>query len=141
VARDPFRQALRDRAEITITTIGRRTGRAITHPVWFVLERGRLWLLPTRGTRNHWFRNPIANPTLTVRAGRCRRTFTARPLKSRATARRVAGRFRTKYGRGDVAAYCSRFDAAVQVRLTSREGGASIAPQHRPGASSPTVPR
>jgi len=118
VPRDPFRQALQDRDEITVTTIGRRTGRAITHPVWFVLVRGRLWLLPTRGTRNHWFRNLIANPTLTVRAGRYRRAFTARPLKSRATARRVVGRFRTKYGRGDVAEYYSRFDAAVQVRLT-----------------------
>jgi len=117
LARDPFRAALRDRDEISITTIGRRTGRAITIPVWFVLERRRLWLLPTRGSRNHWFRNLRANPTLIVRAGRYRRTFTAGPLKSKAAARRVAGRFRVKYGREDVTAYYSRFDAAVEVPL------------------------
>ena len=117
MARDPFRAALRDRDEISITTVGRRTGRAITIPVWFVVERRRLWLLPTRGSRNHWFRNLRANPTLIVRAGRYRRTFTARLLKSRAAARRVAGRFRVKYGREDVTAYYSRFDGAVEVPL------------------------
>jgi deazaflavin-dependent oxidoreductase (nitroreductase family) len=117
MAGDPFIQALRSRDEITITTVGRRTGRAITHPVWFVLERGRVWLLPTRGRRNHWFRNLLANPTLTVRAGRYRRTLTARPLQNRAAARRVAGRFRARYGRDQVAQYYTGFDAAVEVRL------------------------
>ncbi len=117
MAKDPFRQALRDRDEIRITTLGRRTGRAITIPVWFVVERRRLWLLPTRGSRNHWFRNLRANPTLVVRAGRYRRALTAGPLKSKVAARRVAGRFRVKYGREDVTAYYSRFDAAVEVPL------------------------
>lgn len=117
MAGDPFTRALRSRDEITITTVGRRTGRAIALPVWFVLERGRVWLLPTRGTRNQWFRNLLANPTLVVRAGRYRRTFTARPLKNKAAARRVAARFRAKYGRDQVAEYYSRFDAAVEVRL------------------------
>ncbi len=118
MAVDPFIRALRRRDEITITTIGRRTGRAVTLPVWFVLERGRIWLLPTRGTRNQWFRNLVANTTLGVRAGRYRRTFTARPLKNKAAARRVAARFRAKYGRDQVREYYSRFDAAVEVPLS-----------------------
>lgn len=117
--KDPFVQALRTRHEITITTIGRRTGRPVTLPVWFALDRGRLWLLPTRGRRNHWFRNLLTNPALTVRAGRYRRTLTARPLPSKAAARRVAALFRTRYGRDQVARYYSGFDAAVEVRLAS----------------------
>ncbi|MDQ7850172.1 MAG: nitroreductase family deazaflavin-dependent oxidoreductase [Armatimonadota bacterium] len=117
MAKDPFTQALRRRDQITITTIGRRTGRAIALPVWFVLERGRVWLLPTRGRRNHWFRNLLANPTLTVRAGRYRRTFTVRPLENKTVARRVAARFRAKYGPEQVGEYYSGFDAAVEVRL------------------------
>ncbi len=118
--KDPFHAALRERSEITITTIGRRTGRARTIPVWFVLERRRLWLLPTRGSRNHWFRNLRANPTLVLRAGRYRRAFTVRPLKSKTAARQVASLFRLKYGREDVGAYYSRFDAAVQVPLRAK---------------------
>ncbi|MCL6553590.1 MAG: nitroreductase family deazaflavin-dependent oxidoreductase [Firmicutes bacterium] len=117
MTQDPFIQALRQRDEITITTTGRRTGRPVPLPVWFVVERGRLWLLPTQGRRNQWFRNLLANPTLTVRAGRYRRTFTARPLQSKAAARRVAARFRAKYGRDQVAQYYRGFDAAVEVPL------------------------
>jgi deazaflavin-dependent oxidoreductase (nitroreductase family) len=116
-AADPFKDALRRRDEIAITTVGRRTGRPRTVPVWFVLDRRALWLLPTEGSRNHWFRNLQADPIVRVRAGRYRRIFRARLYRGRATARRTAGRFGRKYGRGDVAAYYSRFDAAVRISL------------------------
>jgi len=114
---DAFFQALRTRDEITITTTGRKTGRPRSVPVWFVLERQQMWLLPTDGSHNHWFRNLLADPTLIIRAGRYRRTLRARPLRSKTAVGRVAARFRAKYGREDVHSYYSRFDAAVRVPL------------------------
>jgi len=112
-----FIRALRDRDEITISVIGRRSGRKITLPVWFVLGRTNLWLLPVRGSRNHWFRNLRANPALVVRAGRVRRAFRARPTRDRRLVRAVVRRFREKYTPAEIRRFYSRFDAAVRVPL------------------------
>ncbi len=112
-----LRSALGNRDEISIAVKGRKTGKSITLPVWFVLERGSLWLLPVQGSRNQWFRNLLVDPQITVRAGRSRQTLVARPVQNRRVVRRIAGKFRAKYGAADVAEYYSRFDAAVEVRL------------------------
>jgi len=112
-----LQQALRRRKEISITVRGRRTGRRITLPVWFVLEDGTLWLLPVAGSRSQWFRNVLAHPTLGIRAGSRRRTVRGEPVTGRARVRPVVARFREKYGRTDVARYYARFDAAVRVPL------------------------
>ena len=42
-------QALRDKTEVDITVIGRRTGREHSTPVWFVPEGGSVFLLPVGG--------------------------------------------------------------------------------------------
>jgi len=42
---------LEGRREINIAVYGRKTGRLIEHPVWFVLEKNRLLLLPVYGSR------------------------------------------------------------------------------------------
>ena len=50
-AREDF---LKDRLsrsnEITINVIGRKSGRTISIPVWFVLEGDKLYLLPVQGS-------------------------------------------------------------------------------------------
>lgn len=110
-------KSLRRRKEIEITARGRKTGRRITLPVWFVLDDSTLWLLPVNGSRSHWFRNLQANPSLVIRAGERRASRTAELLTGRARVRSVVERFRKKYGRADVARYYSRFDAAAKVPL------------------------
>lgn len=114
---DPFRQSLRRRKEILITVRGRRTGRKITLPVWFVLQGETLWLLSINGPRTQWFRNVLADPTIVITAGERRRTVTGTPVTGRAAVRPVAELFRAKYGRADVARYYARLDAAVRVAL------------------------
>lgn len=109
--------ALRRRKEISITVRGRRTGRKITLPVWFVLENGTMWLLPVRGSRSPWFRNVAADPTVIIQAGSHRGTVQGQPVTGRGRVRPVVELFRKKYGRSDVAAYYARFDAAVRVAL------------------------
>lgn len=117
MAAEALLKSLRRRKEIKITVRGRRTGRKITLPVWFVLDDSTLWLLPVSGSRSQWFRNLLANPTLVIHAGEHRATTTARPVTGRARVRPVVERFREKYGPADVARYYSRFDAVVQVAL------------------------
>lgn len=115
-----FVKALQRREEIAITVVGRRSGRKITLPVWFVVQGRNLWLLPVRGSQNQWFRNLRANPALTVRAGRARAAFRVRPTRDRRIVRAVVRRFRDKYAPGEISRYYSRFDAAVQVPLRAR---------------------
>ena len=116
-AADRFRQALRRRREIAITVRGRRTGRKITLPVWYVLDRTTLWLLAVNGTRTEWFLNVQADPTIVIRAGKQRRTVQGVPLTGRVRVRPVVDRFREKYGRADVTRYYPRLDAAVKIHL------------------------
>lgn len=119
---DLFLQSLRRRREITITVRGRRTGRKITLPVWFILHDGTLWLLPVNGNRTQWFRNVLAEPTIILRAGERRRTVRGIPLTGRAGVGAVVDRFRRKYGRADVTRYYPRLDAAVNIPLSLRRG-------------------
>lgn len=115
-----FLQDLRRRKEISITVKGRRTGRAMTFPVWFVLQGETLWLLPVRGSRTQWHRNVLVNPTLTVRTGRKRRTFVARSVDHRQTVKAVVESFRKKYSPREITRYYTGLDIAVEVPLNPR---------------------
>ena len=114
---DRFRQALRRRREIAITVRGRRSGRKITLPVWFVLDGDTLWLLAVNGTRTRWFQNVRAHPTIVIQAGERRRTVQGVSLTGRVRVHSVVDRFREKYGRADVTRYYPRLDAAVKIHL------------------------
>src|SRR5262245_35651543 len=57
MAEDDSTRALRKRKQISISVIGRRTGRSIKIPVWFVFDANTLWLLPVYGSQTQWFRN------------------------------------------------------------------------------------
>src|SRR2546427_6368456 len=56
------------------TVIGRRTGRSIKIPVWFVFEENTLCLLPVYGSRTQWYRNLQKNRAITIQAGRDRKS-------------------------------------------------------------------
>jgi deazaflavin-dependent oxidoreductase (nitroreductase family) len=118
MAQTDFRKALQNREEISITVKGRRTGKGITFPVWFVLDGATLWLLPGRGSQSQWFRNVQADPTMTIRAGRHHLTSTARPVTDATSVHAVVQKFQTKYTPKEIARYTG-FDAAVQMRIGS----------------------
>ncbi len=112
-----FARALEGRKEISITVKGRRTGKAISLPIWFVAEGGALSLLPIKGSRSHWYRNLRADPSITIRAGRQRLIARGRPITDQRIVRSVVRKFRAKYTPPEVARYYTRFDAAVRVPL------------------------
>ena len=111
-------QALESTREIQITVTGRKSGRQITIPVWFVEEGEELYLLPVRGSDADWYRNLLKNPTIRVAAGRAEHTTRVAPITDPGRVSEVLDKFRSKYGARDVEAYYSKRDATVEVPLT-----------------------
>jgi hypothetical protein len=103
--------------EIEITITGRRTGRRIAHPVWFVHERGTLYLLPVSGSETEWYKNLLKNRTIVVSAREATVRARATPTTDRARVRAVVKKFRSKHGADAMKKYYSKFDVAVEVPL------------------------
>lgn len=108
---------LGQRREISITVKGRRTGKPITLPVWFVQEGERLYLLPVQGSSTQWLRNLMADPSITLKAGAQQLAAKAQIILDSPKVQEVANKFRARYGADQVARYYAIFDACVQVPL------------------------
>jgi deazaflavin-dependent oxidoreductase (nitroreductase family) len=104
-------------SEINITVTGRKSGRAITVPIWFVLDGDQLDLLPVTGSDTQWYKNVLKNPSLRVEAGGQNAELRAKPLTETKQVSAVVEKFRSKYGAGDVKKYYSKFDVAVVAAM------------------------
>jgi deazaflavin-dependent oxidoreductase (nitroreductase family) len=109
---DALSKQLSKSQEITITMTGRRSGRAISLPVWFVWEDGKVYLLPVKGSDTQWYKNVIDNPSMKIEAGGVKGEFHTTPLTAKSEVSSVVEKFRAKYA-GDVKKYYSKFDVAV----------------------------
>jgi len=112
-----LKKTLDSSKELEITVTGRKTGKKITLPIWFVKDGGKLLFLPVQGSDTNWYRNIKHSPTMGISAGGTSITVKARPTGSTERARAVAEKFRAKYGAADVKKYYPRFDASVEVTL------------------------
>ena len=119
------KDALRDRlsrsSEINITVTGRKSGRAITNPVWFVFDKDRdkdkLHLLPVKGSDTQWYKNVLKNPSIRIDARGADAALQAVPVTDAKQVSSVVEMFRAKYGKGDVKKYYSKLDVAVLVQM------------------------
>jgi len=112
-----FEKALDKTQEINITVTGRKSGKNITLPIWFVYEPGKLKLLPVRGTQTNWLRNLRKNPTIQVQAGSSRISQKARLIEDKARVGEVAQKFSAKYGAGDFKRYYPIVDITIEVPI------------------------
>ena len=112
--------ALRDRlsraSEINISVTGRKSGRAITIPVWFVFEDDELYLLPVQGSDTQWYKNVLKKPMMRLDARGAEAEVKVTPITAATQVLFVVEKFRAKYA-GDVKKYYSKFDAAVVAQL------------------------
>jgi len=112
--------ALRDRLsrsrEINITVTGRKSGRSISIPVWFVFDHATLYLLPVKGSDTQWYKNVRTNPTIRVDAGGAEAEVKVVCLTDATKVSPVIEKFRAKYGT-DVKKYYSKFDVAVTAQI------------------------
>jgi len=102
--------------EINITVIGRKSGRTISIPVWFVLDDESVDLLPVQGSDTQWYKNVLVNPLIRITAGGAETEFKAGPITDAKRVSSVVAKFRAKYGAKDVKKYYSKFDVAVLAR-------------------------
>src|SRR6202047_1038873 len=109
--------ALKDRLsrlnEITITVTGRKSGRTISVPVWFVLEDGKLYLLPVNGSDTQWYKNVLKNPSIRIDAGGDAAELKAVPVTAPKQGASIAEKFRAKYGPSTVKKYYSKLHASA----------------------------
>ncbi len=113
--------ALRDRLsrsrEINISVTGRKSGRTITVPVWFVLDDEQLYLLPVHGSDTQWYKNVLKNPSMRIEAEGTEADFKTIPVTDATRVSSVVEKFRGKYGASDVRKYYSNFDVAVLAQM------------------------
>jgi len=111
--KDSLQDRLSRFREITITVTGRKSGRAISIPVWFVSEEDKLYLLPVSGSDTQWYKNVLNNPAIRIDARGAEAELRAVPIAEAQQVKSVVEKFRAKYGAGDVKKYYSKFDVAV----------------------------
>jgi deazaflavin-dependent oxidoreductase (nitroreductase family) len=102
--------------ELTIGVTGRKSGRTISNPVWFVLDSDTLYLLPVQGSDTQWYKNVLKNPTMRIDARGTGAEFQAVPITDATQVASVVEKFRAKYGAGDVKKYYSKLDVAVVIQ-------------------------
>ena len=112
-----LKESLSRSREISISVTGRKSGRAISIPVWFVLDGDRLYLLPVKGSDTQWYKNVLKKPTIRIDARGAAAEFRTVPITEDAQVASVVEKFRKKYGAGDVKKYYSKFDVAVIAKI------------------------
>src|SRR5882762_5812799 len=101
--------ALKDRlsrsSEINLSVTGRKSGRTISQPVWFVLDDDKVYFLPVKGSDTQWYKNVLKTPSIRIAAASADAEFQAVPVTDRTQVSSVVEKFRAKYGAGDVKKY------------------------------------
>jgi len=115
---DPeFLKNLASTREVEITVSGRKSGRRISTPVWFVHEGDKLYLVPVQGSDSNWYKNVVAKPTVEIAAKGRKVTVTAKPISNPSKVNEAVEKLRSKYGAGEVEKYYSKLDAAMEVSI------------------------
>jgi deazaflavin-dependent oxidoreductase (nitroreductase family) len=117
-SKDSLKERLARYRQIKISVIGRKSGRTISIPVWFVLEGEKLYLLPVQGSETQWYKNVLKNPSIRIDARGVEAKVRAVPITDANTVQSVIEKFREKYGAKDVKKYYSKLDVAVVVELS-----------------------
>ena len=117
VQNDALKDRLPRSREINITVTGRKSGRSISNPIWFVSEEDKLYLLPVKGSDTQWYKNVLKKPMVRIDARGAKAELEAIPITDPTQVSSVVEKFRAKYGAGDVKKYYSNFDVAVVAQM------------------------
>jgi hypothetical protein len=82
-----------------------------------VVEDGKLYLLPVKGSDTQWYKNVLKNPKVRIEAGGAEAELHVVPITDPKEVLSVAQKFRKKYGANDVKKYYSKFDVATVAKM------------------------
>jgi len=94
---DVLKAAARER-EVTLTTIGRKSGKAHRVTIWITTDGTRLFIRSGQGLRRQWPQNLIARGEGELQLGKLRVKVKPRLVTDLARARAVSALYRKKYG-------------------------------------------
>jgi len=114
-----LKRDLRSADEIQLTVVGRKSGRKIPRPVWFGLQGEKLLLLPVSGSKTQWYRNVSKDPNVEISVGKDVYKLHAKTVSNQQRIGEIVGKFKEKYGDGDIKRYYRNFDSAVELSLSS----------------------
>jgi hypothetical protein len=103
--------------EITLSIKGRKSGKDIPRPVWFVHEGNTLYLLPVQGSDTNWYKNMLVDPILKISVNDKEMAVKSKAITERNRVDDIVKKFKSKYGEGDVKKYYPKVDVAVRVSL------------------------
>ena len=86
-----------EESTLEITTIGRKSGKPRTKPIWFVYDQETLYLQSGKDGKTHWYRNLQKNPQMKVKIGNLNLSGHAQFVADAAETQRVHDLFRSKY--------------------------------------------
>jgi deazaflavin-dependent oxidoreductase (nitroreductase family) len=112
-----FRKALGSADELQITVVGRKTGKKISIPVWFVADGQKLLLLPVGGSSSNWYKNVVKKPEIELAVSGKKATAEARPMTDKKEIADILDMFSVKYGASEVKKYYPKQDAAVGLSI------------------------
>jgi deazaflavin-dependent oxidoreductase (nitroreductase family) len=115
--KDSLEERLSRSSEINIRVTGRKSGRTISIPVWFVFEDGKLYLLPMQGSDTQWYKNVIKKPSIGIDARGAQAEVQVALVTDAKQVSSLVEKFRAKYGANDVKKYYSKFDVAVVAQM------------------------
>ena len=115
---DDLLHRLNRASEIRLSVKGRKSGRDISRPVWFVHESNTLYLLPVQGSYTQWYKNLLVEPNLKISVnGGEEIPSRGEPITDRKSVDDIVKKFKSKYGEGDLKKYYPKTDVAVEVSL------------------------
>jgi len=126
MADSEFLKGLTSTEAIELTVKDQKTGRSSLRPVWFVLESGKLYLVPVTGSNSEWYKSVLVNAEVQISARSPLRvlgvkgtklTANAKPIQDSAAVADVVQKFKSKYGAAEISKTYSKLDAAVQVLI------------------------
>jgi hypothetical protein len=115
------RNGLKDRLtrcrQIKISVSGRKSGKTISIPVWFVLEGENSTFCPCRVRTHRGAGTCSRTRRFGLRHESVQAELRAKPINKSDSVTSVIEKFRENYGAGDVKKYYSKFDAALEGAL------------------------
>ena len=113
---DALRGRLSRSREINIRVTGRKSGRAISIPVWFVVDDQKLYLLPAYGSDTQLYKNILKNPLIRIGAAGAEVEFKVVSVTDATQVSSVVEKFRARYGDNGIKLY-SKLDVAVLAQM------------------------
>jgi deazaflavin-dependent oxidoreductase (nitroreductase family) len=97
---DTLKDRLARYRQIKLSVVGRKSGKTITNPVWFVAEGEKLYLLPVHGSDTQWYQNVLKNPKTHVDARGAEAELRAESIP-RPSQDELLGTFRLRFFEGE----------------------------------------